>query len=633
MAKDINKVNHIDLDSIKDPSFLATLNYQELDVLASDIRTKIVQVTSNLGGHLSSNLGSVELTIALHRVFDLSQDKIIFDVGHQCYTHKILTGRDLTKLRQENGVAGFIKTSESKYDCYEAGHSSTSLSAANGFAIARDLNNEKYSVVAFIGDGAINSGLAFEGLNNIAHSNHKVIVLINDNGMSISKPVGGLSRFLEDLSTSKRYNVFKHNYQKFFGKSMIGRCVLRISAAIKNFFKKLLTKPNLFREMGFAFIGPINGHNIKSIERALQRAKNTKKSVVIQAVTIKGKGYKYAEEDETGYWHGVSPFDIETGKAKNMHDGFKSWSHVFADITDIELNKHKNAVVISPATIKGAGLDGLDEKYANRIIDVGIAEEHAATLASSLSMSGIHPIISIYSTFLQRAYDEVSHDLARNNLTCTFLVDRAGLIGADGETHQGIYDEAYLSSIPGTVVTMASTIDEAKALYDESFNNHGPFFIRLPRSYIAKQDGFNKVNLEFGKWIKISDDSKNLVIISVGPVLNDLKRELKKANIECTLLNAIYVNPIDKTMIDEVLDAKKIVIYDPYSTRGGLVDSTMAYLLEKKFKGSISAYFVPNEFVKQGTIEQQMARFKIRVRDVIEELKKWKWGYYLFFFC
>ena len=623
MAKeDVNKVKHIDLDSIKDPKFLSALSYQELDVLASDIRNKIIKVTSNLGGHLSSNLGSVELTIALHRVFDLSKDKVIFDVGHQCYTHKILTGRNLDKLRTQDGVAGFLKLDESPYDCYEAGHSSTSISAANGFAIARDMKGENYECVAFIGDGSINSGLAFEGLNSIAHSNHKVIIVINDNGMSISKPVGGLSKFMEDISTSKRYNQFKHRYQRFFSKTKFGRGILRISSAIKNFFKRLLTKGNVFTDIGFAYIGPIDGHNIKSIERALRRAKNTKKSVVIQAVTIKGKGYKLAEEDQIGYWHGVPPFEIETGMPKSMHEGELSWSHVFADLTAIELEEHKNAILISPGTLKGSGLDELYSRFDSRVMDVGINEEHAATLASSLSLSGMHPIISVYSTFLQRAYDEVSHDLARMKCNATFLIDRAGLVGGDGETHQGIYDEAYLSTIPGTVITMPSNIDEAKLLYDESFNNHGPFFIRLPRSLTLKQDGYNKVNCEFGKWMKLKEDSRELVVISVGPLLRELESAIKNEGIKCTLVNALYVNPIDKIMLDEILSAKKIVIYDPYSTRGGLVNAVMAYLLEKKFKGSISAYFVPNEFVKQGTIRQQLERYKITPEDVIEELKR-----------
>ena len=620
--KDANIVRHIPLDQIENPKFLATLNYDELNTLASDIREKIINVTSNYGGHLSSNLCAVELTIALHRVFDLSKDKVVFDVGHQSYTHKILTGRNLDNLRTENGVSGFLKMDESIYDCYEAGHSSTSISAANGFAIARDLNKENYEVVAFIGDGSINSGLALEGLNSIAHSKHKVIIVINDNDMSISKPVGGLSKLLEDISTSRRYNQFKHRYQRFFGKTKFGRGILRISGAIKNFFKRLLTKGNIFTDLGFAYIGPIDGHNIKSIERALRRAKNTKKSVVIQAVTIKGKGYKPAEEDQNGYWHGVGPFVIETGEPKDKHEGYVSWSHIFADLTEIEMEKHPNSVLISPATLKGSGLDELAKKFKDRIIDVGINEEHAITLASSIAISNIHPIISIYSTFLQRAYDEVSHDIARMNCNATFLIDRAGLVGADGETHQGIYDEAYLSTIPGTVITMPSNIDEAELLYEESFKNHGPFFIRLPRSLQKKQDGINKVNLEFGKWMKLKNDSKDVAVISVGPLTRELENLLISEDIKCTLINAIYVNPIDKKMIDELLEFKKIVIYDPYSTRLGLVNSVMAYLLEKKFKGSISAYFVPNEFVKQGTIRQQLERYKITPEDVIKELKQ-----------
>ena len=619
--KDLNKVKHIDLDSIKDPKFLKDLSYEELDVLASDIRTKLVEVISNLGGHLSSNLGSVELTIALHRVFDLSKDKVIFDVGHQCYTHKLLTGRNLNKLRQEDGVSGFIKLDESPYDCYEAGHSSTSISAANGFAIARDLKGEKYDVVAFIGDGSINSGLALEGLNNIAHGKNKVIIVINDNDMSISKPVGGLSKFLEDISTSRRYNKFKHRYQRVLSKTGFGRWLLKVSIKIKNGFKHVFTKRNMFTDLGFAYVGPIDGHNIKSIERSLRRARNTDKSVIIHAVTIKGKGYKLAENDQTGYWHGVSPFNIETGEPKDKHEGEVSWSHVFADLTEKEMEEHPNSVLISPATLTGSGLTELCSKFKNRVIDVGINEEHAATLASSLALSGMHPIISVYSTFLQRAYDEVSHDIARQNANVTFLVDRAGLVGADGETHQGIYDEAYLSSIPGTVITMPSTIDEAKALYDESFNNHGPFFIRLPRSLTKKVESINKVNVPFGKWIKVKEDSKDVVVIAVGPYMRALNELIGESNVKCTLINAIYVNPIDKSMLDEVLTAKKIVIYDPYSTRGGLVNSVMAYLLEKNFKGSISAYFVPNEFVKQGTITQQLKRFHISPEDVLKELK------------
>ena len=615
----VNEVKRIDLTQIKDPKFLKDLSYKELDVLADDIRKEILRVTSLYGGHLSSNLGVVELTIALERSFDFSKDKLIFDVGHQCYTHKILTGRSLEFLRTSKGVSGFQKMSESPYDAYEAGHSSTSISAANGFAIARDLNKENYDIVSVVGDSSIVSGLAFEGLNNLARSNHKVIIILNDNGMSISKPVGGLAVKFAKISTSSRYNRIKSSFRRKFSQKSKIMALLR---GIKNWFKRHLVAPNIFMDLGFAYIGPVDGHNIKAVEKAIKRAKNTDKSVIIHVSTLKGKGYEFAEKDEVGYWHGVSPFDIETGKPKNLHEGQQSWSHIYSDLCEQELREHKNAILVSPATIKGAGLDAISEEFKDRIIDVGIAEEHAVTLASSISLSGYHPIISIYSTFLQRAYDEVSHDLARMNCNATFLVERSGLIGADGETHQGIYDEAYLASIPHVVVSIASTVDEAKALFDESFNNHGPFFIRLPRTLTKKVETVNKINLEFGKWMKLSEDHNHkLAIIGCGPIIRDVEKLLEENNISATLINALYVNPVDKKALDELLGYSQIVIYDPYSTRGGLVNLTMEYLLEKGFKGSLKAYFIPNEFVKQGSINEQLERYHLLPEQLIEDLK------------
>ena len=618
----VNRVKHIDLTKIEDPRFLKDLSYKELDVLAEDIRAELLRVTSTYGGHLSSNLGVVELTIALNRSFDFSKDKLIFDVGHQCYTHKLLTGRSLEKLRTSQGVSGFQKRSESVYDCYEAGHSSTSISAANGFAIARDLKHEKYDVVAFIGDSSIVSGLAFEGLNNLAHENHKVIIVLNDNGMSISKPVGALATSFAKISTNAGYNRFKSSLKKTFDRGKVRRAIYRFFAGIKNWIKRHLVSPNIFSDLGFAYIGPVDGHNIKAIEKAIRRAKNTSKSVVIHACTLKGKGYQYAENDETGYWHGVSPFIIGTGEPKNKHEGEISWSHLYSDLCADILEEHEDALLISPATIKGAGLDALPDKFKERIIDVGIAEEHAVTLASSLSLSGYHPIISIYSTFLQRAYDEVSHDLARMNCNATFLVDRSGLIGADGETHQGIYDEAYLSSIPGTTVTIASNADEAKALFNESFNNHGPFFIRLPRTLLKKPDEIKNIELPYGKWVKLEQSSsKDLAIISCGPIVRELLPLLKENGINATVYNAVYLNPIDKAALDSLLDYRKIVVYDPYSTQGSLVNLTEAYLLEKQFKGALKAYFVPNEFVKQGSIKEQLERYELLPTQIIEKLK------------
>ena len=618
----VNKVKHINLSEIKNPQFLKDLSYKELDTLASDIRGEILRVTSTYGGHLSSNLGAVELTIALNRSFDFSKDKLIFDVGHQCYTHKILTGRSLEHLRTKDGPSGFQKRNESIYDCYEAGHSSTSISAANGFAIARDLNHEKYDIVAFIGDASIVSGLAFEGMNNLAHSNHKVIIVLNDNGMSISKPVGALASRFAKISTSAGYNRFKSSMKKSFKKGKVRNSIYNFFAGIKNWFKRHLTEPTIFTDLGFAYIGPIDGHNIKAIEKAIKRAKNVDKSVVIHACTLKGKGYKYAENDETGYWHGVSAFDLESGAPKNKHESEISWSHLYSDICEEELKNHEKAILISPATIKGAGLDSLSDDLKDRIIDVGIAEEHAVTLASALSLSGYHPIISIYSTFLQRAYDEVSHDLARMDCNATFLVDRSGLVGADGETHQGIYDEAYLSSIPNVTVTIASNADEAKALFDESFNNHGPFFIRLPRTLIKKPEEINEVNIPYGTWLKLSEDpSKKLAIISCGPTVRELLHLLKENGINATLINALYLNPIDEKMLSELLQYSKIVIYDPYSTRGSLVNLASAYLLENEFKGALKAHFVPNEFVKQASISEQLEKYHLLPKQIIETLK------------
>ena len=618
----VNKVKHIDLAKIENPGFLKDLSYKELDVLAEDIRAELIRATSMYGGHLSSNLGAVELTIALNRSFDFSKDKLIFDVGHQSYTHKILTGRSLEKLRTEEGVSGFQKMSESIYDPYEAGHSSTSISAANGFAIARDLNKENYDIVAFVGDSSIVSGLAFEGLNNIAHSDHKVIIVLNDNGMSISKPVGGLAKAFAKISTNAGYNRFKSSIRRSMKKGKVRNAIFNFFRRIKNWIKRHLVAPNIFSDLGFAYIGPVDGHNIKAIEKAIKRAKNADKSAVIHACTLKGKGYKYAENDETGYWHGVSPFDIESGEPKNKHEGEISWSHLYSDLCEEELREHKNAILISPATIKGAGLDSIPEEFKDRTIDVGIAEEHAVTLSSALSLSGFHPVISIYSTFLQRAYDEVSHDIARMNCNATFLVERSGLIGADGETHQGIYDEAYLSSIPNVTVTIASNADEARALFDESFNNHGPFFIRLPRTLLKKPENINDVNIKYGEWIKLSEDSsKKLAIISCGPSVRELGSLLKENNIQATLINALYLNPIDKKMLEGLLGYDKIVIYDPYSTQGSLVNLVSSYLLEKQFKGALKAYFVPNEFVKQGTINQQLERFGLLPKQIIEKIK------------
>ena len=616
-------VKKIDLKNIQSPDFLRDLSYKELNVLSQDIRDYILHITSQNGGHLSSNLGTVESTIALCRSFDFKKDKLIFDVGHQCYTYKILTGRSLDDLRTKGGISGFQKRNESIFDCYEAGHSSTSISAANGFAIARDLKKEKYDIIAFIGDASIASGLAVEGLNSVAGSKHKIIVFLNDNGMSISKPVGGFGKLFSRISTAYGYNRFKRAYQRVAIKTKFGRKMYSLTRGFKNWIKRKVVPVNIFDKMGFAYIGPIDGHNIKSIEKAIKRAKNTNKSVVIHACTIKGKGYRKAENDSNGYWHGVTPFEIETGDPINLHPGYNSWSHIYADFTNEMMEKHTDAFLIVPATIKGSGLDEVFLKYPNRSVDVGIAEEHALTLASALACNDVHPIISIYSTFMQRAYDEISHDLARMNSNSTILVDRAGLVGADGETHQGIYDVAFLNSIPNVTVTMASTIEEAKYLYEESFNNHGPFFIRIPRTIIKRDESDKTINLPYGCWLKLKEgQNKDLAIVGVGPNLRELADIIEEKQIDCSIYNAIYLLPLKKENLMELMQYKHLVIYDSYSIEDGFVNPLITELAKLNYQGSYQTYSIEKQFVEQASINQQLEHYNLLPQQVADDIAK-----------
>ena len=431
-------IQRINLNEIKDPSFLARLNYDELNALSKDITDYIVDVTAKNGGHLSSNLGVVDATIALCRTFDFSKDKIIFDVGHQCYAYKILTGRSLERLRQKDGVCGFQRMDESPFDHFEAGHSSTSIAVANGMAVARDLNGEKYDVIAFIGDSSIANGLAFEALNDVAMQKHKVIIVLNDNDMSISYPVGGLSRLFRKYGTSSFYTKSKTFFRKILCWNGFGRWLYKIGGNFKNWIKIHVLRTNLFDNLGYALIGPVDGHDLKALEKAFAKAKKLNKSVVVHIKTVKGKGYEFAEDDKTGDWHGVGPFDKETGKS--LKPETLTWPELYSNLLLESMKNNDKLVAIVPGTGVGSYIDKIHKEFPKRTIDVGIAEEYAVTMSGGLSASGYHPVVSIYSTFLQRAYDEISHDVARPGLNATLLIDRAGLVGNDGTSHQGIYD-------------------------------------------------------------------------------------------------------------------------------------------------------------------------------------------------
>ena len=616
MAKIFKRV---DLKSISSPDFVKDLTYKELDVLSNDIRDYILDITSKNGGHLSANLGTIDATIALCRVFDFTKDKIIFDVGHQCYTYKLLTGRQLDSLRKKDGISGFQKMSESPYDHFEAGHSSTSISAASGMAIARDLKKEKYDIIAFIGDSSIQNGLAFEALNNLAQSNHKVIVVLNDNDMSISQPVGGLSKAFRRLSGSSFYIKSKSAFRKFFFLTRFGKWMWVKFTKVKNWFKRKVIGFNIFDTMGLDYIGPVDGHYIRHVEKALQRAKRSTRSVIVHIKTIKGKGYKYAEEDMEGLWHGVSKFDVKTGEISTK-DAMVSWSEQYKFLLKNEMKCHENIVTVVPATGHGSDLDSLFKEFPSRMVDVGIAEEHAFTMAGGLASLGIHPVISIYSTFLQRSYDELSHDIARMNFNCTILIDRAGLVGSDGETHQGIYDEAFLYTIPNVTIAMASRSNEALSLMKESLCDHGVFAIRYPREYFSKQTEEVK-KIPYGSWkAELESNSKEVVIVSVGPITVDLKNKLQELHKDVTLFNAIYVRPMDESKVLELLNYKKVIIYNAYATKEGFANALESKLVSLGYKGKVIVKTVPTEFVKQATINEQRELFGIKIDNVIDLL-------------
>lgn len=606
-------IRHIDLKAIKDPSFLRGLNYKELDVLSEDIKDYILDVTSKNGGHLSSNLGVRDLTIALCRTFDFSKDKIVFDVGHQCYTYKILTGRDFSTLRQKDGISGFQKINESPYDHYEAGHSSTSISAAEGLAIARDLKKEHYDVIALIGDASVVNGLSFEALNNNDSKGHKVIIVLNINDMSIGVPTGAISKQFRRVSTSRLYSKSKHAYKRLLSKTAFGRKIYAWTVGMKNRIKRRLIKYTLFDNLGYNIIGPIDGHNIKALEKGLINAKRSDRSVIVMTKTLKGKGYEPAENDKAGVWHGIPAFDIESGEIKKDKNKV-SWSNLYGDRLYNLMKENKNVITVVPATGFGSSLDNIQKDFSSRFFDVGICEEHGAVLSSAISIGGFHPVYSIYSTFLQRAYDEISHDLARLSKSATLLIDRAGLVGEDGETHQGLYDEQFLYGIPNTVITMASKPEYINSLLRESINEHGVFAIRYPRGSILNKD-VKDIDINFGDWIyEQTSKNKKTAIVCVGPIINELKEAIKDRDV--TIVDAIYQKPLNEKVIRDLLNYKKVIIYDAYATKYGFASILAARFMELSYKGELIIKAVDDAFVKQGTISDQLKEYKISIEDI-----------------
>ena len=543
------------------PDDLRSMSYDQLELLSYEIRDFLVEKVSKTGGHLSSNLGAVELSIAIHRVFDTPRDKIIWDVGHQTYVHKILTGRaeEFDTLRQLGGMSGFPKRSESPYDVFDTGHSSSSISLGLGMAAARDLAGDDYEVVSVIGDGAMTGGLAFEALNNVGNLDSKLIVILNDNGMSISHNTGGFPRYLGKLRSSGRYISMKASIKKNISRvPVVGRGAVAGMQHLRDTLKYAMIDGVIFEELGFKYFGSVDGHNIEEVCETLELAKRMDGPVFIHVITKKGKGYSKAEE-KPNVFHGIGPFDMETGEVKK-DDNAPSWSGVFADKLIEMAGENEKIVALSAAMMDGTGLEKFRKGFPARAFDVGIAEEHAVTFAAGLARAGFKPFVAIYSTFLQRAYDQILEDVCLQNLPVVLCIDRAGIVGADGETHHGIFDISYLKHMPNMTIMAPKDGEELQAMMEFAAAHDGPCAIRYPRGKASASDEAHVI--EYGRSRRIKEGT-DLDIWALGPMTEralEAARLLKDRGIDAGVVNMVFAKPLDREMLIRSADRFPLIV-------------------------------------------------------------------------
>ena len=614
MLERINKVNDI-----------KKLSLQEKKELASDIRKYIIDITSKNGGHLASNLGVVELTIALESVFDVTKDNIIWDVGHQSYTHKILTGRkeQLKTLRKYKGLSGFPKTEESETDTFNTGHSSTSISAALGIATARDLKHKKQNVIAVIGDGALTGGMALEALNHLGSSKTRMIVILNDNEMSISKNVGGMNDLLTDLRTRKNYRSINDKIRKAVEKiPVLGKIITKIVVGIKNIIKQMFVKGMYFEEIGIRYVGPVDGHNIEDLETLLSKVKELDGPTLVHVLTTKGKGYEPAESTPSKY-HGVSPFEIETGASLSKKKD--DYSKVFGEKLISLASKNKNIVAITAAMSEGTGLSKFKEKYPDRLFDVGIAEQHALTFAAGLAKSGMIPFVSIYSSFYQRGYDQVIHDICAQNLPVIMCVDRAGLVGADGETHQGVFDMAFFKIVPNITIMAPKDFKELEMMMEFAISLNKPVVIRYPRG--GEDLSFDKHTPIKVSKAELLETGKDYSIITIGSKVSAGKNvvdKLKDMNKTCDLINVRFLKPLDKKLILESINkTKRVIVIEDGTIIGGLSSSIKELISDNNIAIKYAKYYsYPDEFIKHGSINELNRQYKVDVDSIIKDIKR-----------
>lgn len=612
------------LDRYKDVYDIKNMSLDELNLLSRELRNFIIESVSQNGGHLASNLGVVELTLSLYNVFDFSYDKLIWDVGHQCYVHKILTGRrsGFQNLRKINGLSGFPKRCESKFDHFETGHSSTSISSALGMARARDLKGENYNVVAVIGDGALTGGMALEALNDVGDNKTKLTIILNDNQMSIGKNVGGLSTYLSSLRIDPNYNKFKRDVEGIIKKiPNIGKGMAKNLERVKDGVKQVLVPGMLFENMGIKYFGPIDGHNIKQLSKVMDKAKNMKEPVIIHVVTTKGKGYKFAEQNPDKF-HGIGSFDYMTGCSKKSKG--VTYSKAFGKAMVSIASKDKRVVAITAAMKDGTGLNEFSNKFKNRIFDVGIAEQHAVTMAAGMAAAGLRPVFSVYSTFLQRAYDQVLHDVCIQNLPVVFAIDRAGLVGEDGETHQGVFDMSYLSHMPNMTIMAPKCVEELEFMLNWALSQESPIAIRYPK-------GESRLNLkpiknfQKGKWEVLEDEGK-ISIIATGRMVEkafNVKETLKERNIDIGLINATFVKPIDKEMLDKIIDEEKTIItLEDNVILGGFGNSVLNYVRDTNSNIKVVNLGFKDEFIPHGKVDDLFKMYGLDEEAILKEVMK-----------
>ncbi|WPP43037.1 1-deoxy-D-xylulose-5-phosphate synthase [Paenibacillus hunanensis] len=616
------------LPQIHQPSDLKDLTTEQLTVLAGEIRQFLIEKLSATGGHLASNLGVVELTLALHYLYDSPKDKFIFDVGHQAYVHKILTGRmdRFDTLRKYKGLCGFVKRNESEHDVWEAGHSSTSLSAAMGMALARDFKKEDNKVVAVIGDGALTGGMAFEALNHIGHEQRKLTVVLNDNEMSIAPNVGAMHKYLGKIRSDKGYLRAKDEVEQLLKKiPAIGGKIAKTAEKLKDSLKYAMVSGILFEELGFTYFGPIDGHDLPKLLETFHQADNVDGPVLIHVVTIKGKGYLPAEADSYK-WHGITPYKIESGQVVKAA-GNPMYTEVFGK-TLIELAEQDERIVaVTPAMPGGSGLFPFADRFPERMIDVGIAEQHAATLCAAMAMEGMKPVYAVYSTFMQRAYDQIVHDICRHNANVMFAIDRAGFVGADGETHQGVYDVAFMRHIPNIVIMMPKDENELRHMMKTALEyNDGPIAYRYPRiNGLGVPLDQQLTPIPIGQWEKVREGD-NYAILASGPMVQmgiEVAEELKRDGMNVAVVNARFMKPLDEEMLlDLAARGTRMLVVEEVSQAGSMGSAVLEFYAARGLHDvTVGLMGIPDEFIEHGSIKDQQREAGLTPENIAESLK------------